>query len=703
MKLQTKFSILMLGIFCVFMAAFWVVTQYWTARINAEWASRFTEAQVTSDMQRTLHPLLREIRLAKQMALEPALIQMALHENEPKYRQRGIALLESYRTQFQSQRYFAAFSQSQHYFWNDGANQANNNLLRYTLSSNNPSDAWFYKAMVSPQTYALNVDLDAHLKLETQVWINHLIKQDGKTIGVVGTGISLKKFEQEIAALAQQGIHTLWVDRALRIQLHLIPDAHEKGDSLSLGGQSIEALLLRSKDNQQLREMAQRLIRTGEKSATARVQYQGTSHLLGVRYVPELDWFALTMIDAVEGQQLKEAFLLFIVFGVLFLLGLLVGWINLNRWVLSPLMRLQHNMVVVELNNSLPPLGITGTGEVAQLSRRFEKMANHIRDYQVNLEAKVLARTRDLDATLAAIPDALFEIDSWGMRQKIESNYSSDLFVTPDVSLGESLFDLLPAAAVAVLKAALHEAQKTGLSRGHQFALQVGAVIRWFELSVSLKPHLEGEEDRFIVLAHDVSALKLAEEQIRSLANIDALTQLPNRRMLNDRLKQTMEASKRSGHFGAMLFLDLDNFKPLNDTHGHEVGDQLLIEVARRLISCVRAVDTVARFGGDEFVVVLQVLSQDIAQSTAQARQVAEKIRLTLSQPYYLTVSAEGQVSRVVTHSCGSSIGITLISPQQMCEEAIFKQADSAMYQAKQQGRNRVCVHAADIKMPAPM
>ncbi len=692
MKLQTKFSLLMLSTFCVFMIAFWLVTQYWTARINSEWAIRLTETQVTFDMQRTLRPLLREINLAKQLAAEPAILNMALHENDASYRQRGIAVLESYRTQFQSQRYFAAFTQSQHCY----AQTAKGSVLqRYALSHNNPMDAWFYSSIASPRSYSLNVEGNTHLKLDTQVWINHLIKQGDRTIGVVGTGISLKNLEQETEALEQQGIHSLWVDRALRIQLHhaLARDERTKEAKLANPRLPMDAVFKRRSDVANLTQVVQHLLVSGEKSATLRVEYQGEPHLLGVRYVPELDWFAFTLMDAGQSRQLQQALSQVMVFGIIFLGVLLIVWFSVNSWVLFPLARLQHNMVVVEMNNSLPPLQIKGAGEIARLSRRFEKMVYHIRDYQANLEAKVLARTHDLDATLAAIPDALFEIDSWGMRQKIASNYSADIFIKQDAGVNESLFDLLPVEAVSVLKSALHEAQQTGLSRGHQFSLQVNSQVRWFELSVSLKPHLKGEEDNFIVLAHDVTLLKQAEEQIRSLAFYDVLTQLANRRLLNERLKQAMAASKRSGRYGALLFLDLDNFKPLNDAYGHEVGDQLLIEVAQRLTQCVRAVDTVARFGGDEFVVVLHELNEDAIVATQLALQVAEKIRLTLAAPYHLSVAIGNQPLRKVHHQCASSIGLSLIAPQQSSEETLLKEADSAMYQAKQQGRNRVCVY----------
>ena len=185
-----------------------------------------------------------------------------------------------------------------------------------------------------------------------------------------------------------------------------------------------------------------------------------------------------------------------------------------------------------------------------------------------------------------------------------------------------------------------------------------------------------------------------AEEQVRHLAFYDDLTQLPNRWLLNQRLQQAISASKRKGHFGAVMFLDLDNFKPLNDAHGHAVGDLLLIEVAARLTSCVRETDTVARFGGDEFVVMLGELAPEYKASMAQANRVAAKIHAALSQPYRLPVQLDGHTKGVVEHYCSVSIGVTLFNSDQSTQDDILKCADMAMYQAKEAGRNQVRFYA---------
>jgi diguanylate cyclase (GGDEF)-like protein/PAS domain S-box-containing protein len=191
----------------------------------------------------------------------------------------------------------------------------------------------------------------------------------------------------------------------------------------------------------------------------------------------------------------------------------------------------------------------------------------------------------------------------------------------------------------------------------------------------------QGNRPHFAAFIRDNSERAAAEEQIRALAFYDPLTALPNRRLLTDRLNQAIAFNKRYSTFGALMFIDLDNFKILNDTRGHDIGDLLLIEVAERLKSCVRESDTVGRLGGDEFVVHLENIGENLEQAGLRAQSVAEKIRESIALPYML----EG-----VEYHCTPSIGVTLFQGQDVTVDNILKQADTAMYQAKNDGRNAI-------------
>ncbi|MBC7573804.1 MAG: diguanylate cyclase, partial [Herminiimonas sp.] len=196
----------------------------------------------------------------------------------------------------------------------------------------------------------------------------------------------------------------------------------------------------------------------------------------------------------------------------------------------------------------------------------------------------------------------------------------------------------------------------------------------------------QGQVWASLVSFSDITDRRQMEDQVRQLAFHDTLTNLPNRRLLSDSLKRAIVASKRSRKYSALLFFDLDNFKLLNDTHGHEVGDLLLIEAANRLKHCVRESDTLARFGGDEFVAMTNDLDADEFDARTHAGLFAEKIRASLATTYVLTVTREGQSKMTFEHRCTASIGVVLFQDYQAGSEDLLKCADIAMYQAKVAG-----------------
>ncbi|MEO6351796.1 MAG: EAL domain-containing protein [Burkholderiaceae bacterium] len=210
---------------------------------------------------------------------------------------------------------------------------------------------------------------------------------------------------------------------------------------------------------------------------------------------------------------------------------------------------------------------------------------------------------------------------------------------------------------------------------------------QWLTITAVKDP--AGEVSHYVCTLNDITLRKAAENEIRHLAYYDPLTLLPNRRLLLDRLHQALVASERSGHEGALLFIDLDNFKMLNDTLGHDKGDLLLQQVAQRLCTCVREGDTVARLGGDEFVVMLEDLNTSPQVAASQAKAIGEKILATLNQVYLM--------GEHVYHS-SSSIGISLFNHHLGGVDELLKRADLAMYEAKAAGRNTLRFFDPDMQ-----
>lgn len=223
--------------------------------------------------------------------------------------------------------------------------------------------------------------------------------------------------------------------------------------------------------------------------------------------------------------------------------------------------------------------------------------------------------------------------------------------------------------------------ENNGYTLEKRYISKSGKVIP-VRIIVRCKRYPDGEIDYVTTMVEDISERKNNEAEIRQLAFYDSLTGLPNRRHFNGRLQQAVKASAEHKHYGALLFIDLDNFKNLNDTLGHEKGDGLLILVAIRLLGCIFEPDLVARQGGDEFVVILEEIGHTAEQAMARCRQVGKHLLDVLCQPYFI----DG-----FEHNTTASIGITLFDGRQEKNDELLKRADIAMYQAKAAGRNTFC------------
>jgi len=251
---------------------------------------------------------------------------------------------------------------------------------------------------------------------------------------------------------------------------------------------------------------------------------------------------------------------------------------------------------------------------------------------------------------------------------------------TADEAIGKKLDFLNSGKHAAIFYESMWASiQQTGAWRGEIWNQRRNGDIFPSYCAVTAVKGDDGTVTHYVNSFTDITQRKATEEEINKLAFYDPLTALPNRRLLLDRLRQALSLSARSGRTGALQFIDLDNFKTLNDTLGHDMGDRLLQQVARRLTQCMRQGDTVARLGGDEFVVLLEELSKNPEEAAAMAKTVGEKTLAAINQPYRLAG---------LEYHITPSIGITLYNDHHESTDELLKQADLAMYQSKAAGRN---------------
>jgi diguanylate cyclase (GGDEF)-like protein/PAS domain S-box-containing protein len=337
--------------------------------------------------------------------------------------------------------------------------------------------------------------------------------------------------------------------------------------------------------------------------------------------------------------------------------------------------RMRKDGSLVDVSVTLSPI-VDGFGRIVKAS----KVAHEITERK-RIEKDLWERTAVLRAFADGAPTAVAMFDR-EMRYLVATRqWHDELGIGDRDIVGLSHYQVFPNISEhwkeihrRCLAGAIERCEEDSFVRGD------GAKM-WLRWEVRPWSYPDGELGGLLIWSQDITALKQANDEIRAMAFNDDLTSLPNRRLLMDRLKRAMVSSKRTGKEGAVLLVDLDHFKQVNDSLGHDAGDSLLQQVAIRLSSSVRAGDTVARIGGDEFVVVLEDLHEKSKTAMAQTLQICKNIVAKLDQPYILA-------ARV--HPCTVSIGAALFGRQEQSEDEVLKRADLALYQAKEEGRDKV-------------
>ena len=348
----------------------------------------------------------------------------------------------------------------------------------------------------------------------------------------------------------------------------------------------------------------------------------------------------------------------------------------------------------------------------------IENLSEHLE--RIQLEKKLADNVGQLKTLIHAIPDVVWFKDTQDRFQFCNARFESYFGATEEQIVGQKanafvdidraeMFRVGDQLAIEQGTSYISEEWVTFASDGHKELLEVTKSPVYSE---------NGKLLGVLGIGRDVSRRRQLEEQTKDRAFFDGLTKLPNRYLLEDRLKIAINNSKRNLCYCALMFMDLDSFKGLNDQHGHVLGDVVLREAASRLLGCVRDVDTVARFGGDEFVVVLNQLHNDLDYSIETASRIAEKMRVALALPYMLNQSAGEDAPEMkranrkerypseegeIVYQGGTSIGVVIFLGDATEQLDLFALADKAMYQAKKSGGNKVCFYADNQNSLSPL
>jgi len=325
------------------------------------------------------------------------------------------------------------------------------------------------------------------------------------------------------------------------------------------------------------------------------------------------------------------------------------------------------------------------TGELEAALHENEKINRALSHAKAQMEMEIEERKRAehllrIAATAFESQEGMVVTDADNVILRVNRSFTDITGYTAEEAVGRRASMLKSGRHDAAFYAAMWESiRREGSWQGEIWNRRRNGEVYAEWLTITAVKGSAGEITNYVATLTDITQRRAAEDEVEHLAFYDPLTLLPNRRLLLDRLRQALASSTRNGHEGALLFIDLDNFKMLNDTLGHDIGDLLLQQVAQRLVTCVREGDTVARLGGDEFVVMLADLSENPEEAAAQTKTVGKKILVTINCPYLLAGHP---------HHSTSSIGATLFNDNLNTADELMKRADLAMYQAKAAGRN---------------
>lgn len=522
----------------------------------------FAERQILYDRHRGLEALRREVALAETLMRSPTIIEWAENEFARDKYARGLAELEHFRRTFVDRSYFFVVERSGNYYFNDQSGTYTGAQRRYTVSPNNPDDSWYYKTLSMGPGCHLNVNHDAVLAV-TKVWMNCVVQEGGRVLGLVGTGIDLTNFLRNVVDVGQPGVESMFIDRAGAIQAHRDESLIDFRSLTKTDDEKTTffELLDDPEDRAAFQAMMSEAM-VGQASTTSRfMSINDRRALVGVGYLDELGWHNVTVmdIDKVIDRRLFAPIAALIALAICAMAVIMT--LLFKRDVLDRLRRAEETVRRIEAGDFSRNVADNGSDEIGRLASALNRMAGAVRADRDTLEAAVRERT----------------------------------------------------------------------------------------------------------------------EQLERIAYIDSLSGVLNRRGFIEAFEQEERRARTETSQLGLLILDIDNFKAINDEHGHAAGDEVIAEIGRRLLDVTREQDLCARWGGDEFVVILR--GCDPRALAAASSKILDAVRSR-------TIELPGDIHLHMA----VSVGAHLVAPQDTLEIATRK-ADMALYTAKKQGRNRVVIY----------
>jgi diguanylate cyclase (GGDEF)-like protein len=531
----------------------------WSVRTLAEgiieqWAPRYITKQTLYDKSRTLQPILRELALSRQLATSNTIKQWARSPQNESLQAIALDELENYRQNFQDKSYFVALLSNGHYYHNNALDEFRGKEFRYILDPSKQEDSWFYNLIEQKRDIHINVNPDVELGI-TKLWIDVLIKDGEDILGMVGTGLDLTTFLNSVVEEVEPGIHSFFIDHAGAIQFHRDKAMIDFGSVMKskTDHKAIDLIFDNKNDLDVIYQLMHELESGDTQVVTTFVDMHGSRQLVGLVYLPEIDWYKITLIDLSIFLPVSHFTKIVVVFIATLLIALMLMNLVLNRLVLNPISELDKALVLFEKGQN-PKSEITNRrrGELGRVINHFIQMADAVLQSKRDLELKVQERTAELER----------------------------------------------------------------------------------------------------------------------LTQIDPLTELYNRRGMAEQIEASLNRAEREDLPLGLLWIDIDWFKDINDTYGHSAGDESLKAIAEVIRETIRSYDMAARWGGDEFLVLLVNVDE------SELAQLAERLCLQISHHEFSD-----------RFSISVSIGGSMYVKGQNID-TLLQNADQALYKAKDNGRN---------------